>query len=621
MKLSLAQKFLIPSVLTAALGMTLLTSIAFIQFQKTVTNTVNAGVYQTVESLATFINSWLGDRKLDLQTLSRDSLYSKALKNDAETAANRKAANEELSQIFKQYKFYEQISFFDLKGDTICSSKAEMINKINVADRDYFKHALGGKFFISDAMESKITGNPIIVISGPIKDGEKITGVIISVIDIGHFDANFLRPVKVGKTGYAYMVGRDGLFLAHPQKNLIMKFDVNKTEFGKKMLAGSSGYIEYKWEGVDKIVTFKKIDLVGWYVAVTADVKDINSSVTQIAIVNIILAVVLILFTGIVILVIAASVAGPLKSIIKALAQGSHQVAAASQQLSSGSQQISEGASQQASALEEISASIEQISSMTLQNADNAKKADTMMAGTEALAQKGGDAVCNMSGAINKIKTSSDSTAKIIKTIDEIAFQTNLLALNAAVEAARAGEAGKGFAVVAEEVRNLAMRSAEAAKTTASLIEEGQQNADNGVKVTEEVAESFRLISEKIKTVKSLVSQVATASEEQAKGLSQVTSALGQMETVTQSNAGNAEQSAAASQELYSMSQQLNTVISDLSVLISGNKSDVFEKNILSASAHVIDDHHKNHSSAKNKKHLSSSEKIIPLDDLDEINK
>ncbi len=271
-------------------------------------------------------------------------------------------------------------------------------------------------------------------------------------------------------------------------------------------------------------------------------------------------------------LLITRGINAALKQVIDGLANGSEQVSAASLQVSSSSQQLAEGSSEQASSLEEISSSLEEMTSMTRQNSENARQADSFSQEAKKTAENGAEAMNRMSEAINKIKSSSDETAKIVKTIDEIAFQTNLLALNAAVEAARAGEAGMGFAVVAEEVRNLAQRSAEAAKNTASLIEESQVNADNGVAVSNDVESTLLEIVERVGKVTNLVGEVTAASEEQTQGINQINAAVSQMDQVTQSTAANAEESASASEELSSQAAELNDMVQILSHMVDGDK-------------------------------------------------
>ena len=250
------------------------------------------------------------------------------------------------------------------------------------------------------------------------------------------------------------------------------------------------------------------------------------------------------------------------------LGDGSSQVAAASSQVSASSQSLAQGASEQAAALEETGASLNEMSSMTRRNAETAQQAATLAGEAKTAADNGNDAMRKMSDAIGEIQKSAAETAKIIKVIDEIAFQTNLLALNAAVEAARAGEAGKGFAVVAEEVRNLAMRSAEAAKNTSSLIEQSVQNSRNGVTISEEVARTLGEITTAATKVSALISEIAAASSEQAQGIEQVNSAVTQMDKVTQSNAANAEESASASEELSAQAEQMRGVVAELMALV-----------------------------------------------------
>jgi methyl-accepting chemotaxis protein len=243
------------------------------------------------------------------------------------------------------------------------------------------------------------------------------------------------------------------------------------------------------------------------------------------------------------------------------VAVGAEQVASASGQVSTGSQALAQGSSEQASSLEEISSSLQEMASMTKQNAANATEAKSLTDAGQASAVRGADSMQKLSGAMDKIKASSDATAKIVKTIDEIAFQTNLLALNAAVEAARAGDAGKGFAVVAEEVRNLAMRSAEAAKNTANMIEDSVKNADEGVTLNQEVIKNLEEINDQIKKVGEVMGEIAAASEQQSQGVEQVNTAVEQMNQVTQQNAASAEESASASEEMTSQATEMKALV------------------------------------------------------------
>jgi len=271
--------------------------------------------------------------------------------------------------------------------------------------------------------------------------------------------------------------------------------------------------------------------------------------------------------------VIISGTTRTLTGIATALADGSNQVVSAATQVASSSQSLAEGASEQAASLEETSASLEEISSMTKRNADNAHKAKELSSQTRHAADTGAADMEQMKLAMNAIKTSSGEVAKIVKNIDEIAFQTNILALNAAVEAARAGEAGAGFAVVADEVRNLAQRSAKAAKETAEKIEDAIAKSEHGVQVSGQVAKSLGEIVVKARSVDELVAEIAAASQEQNQGISEINTALTQMDRVTQSNAATAEESAAASQELTAQAAAQQDAVASLTAMVSGSKS------------------------------------------------
>jgi hypothetical protein len=283
------------------------------------------------------------------------------------------------------------------------------------------------------------------------------------------------------------------------------------------------------------------------------------------------LGVVVVSFTMAIVMV-RRNVVRPVKQVADNLALTFESTVVGVQEIANISQSLAEGAGEQAASLEETGASLVEMSSMTKNNADNAVRAKDLANQARQAADLGMTDMQAMDQAIQMIKTSSADIAKIIKTIDEIAFQTNILALNAAVEAARAGEAGMGFAVVADEVRNLAQRSAQAARETADKIEGAIAKTDQGVLVSTKVSQALQEIVTKVRQVDELVAEVAAASSEQSHGIEQVNTAVSQMEKVTQSNATSAEESAHAVQELNAQAAALKTAVTELQLLVNSTE-------------------------------------------------
>lgn len=264
----------------------------------------------------------------------------------------------------------------------------------------------------------------------------------------------------------------------------------------------------------------------------------------------------------------AQTVIRPLRKAVEANRTISQYLSSAAVQFSSSSKNIADGASEQAEGLAQTTSNLEQITSMTKTNAQNAQEANRLAAEARQKAEKGRQAIEKMNEAIENIQKSSEGTAKIMKVIDEIAFQTNLLALNAAVEAARAGEAGKGFAVVAEEVRNLALKSAEAAQNTSALIEKAIGQAKNGVTIVGEVRQTLSDIGNSVTKTAQIIQEIAQAGSEQVKGVEQIFTAVNQIDQITQQNASSAEESASSSVELEYQARCLQQTVYDLLALI-----------------------------------------------------
>ncbi|MBC2604547.1 methyl-accepting chemotaxis protein [Pelagicoccus albus] len=270
---------------------------------------------------------------------------------------------------------------------------------------------------------------------------------------------------------------------------------------------------------------------------------------------------------------IANRISVPLHRVIERLQARSDQIAHASAQIASAGKSLADGASSQAASIEETAASLEEINSMTRRNANSAQRADTLMKNSQAKVEQAEQSMGELNDAMNAILGSSEETSKIVKTIDEIAFQTNLLALNAAVEAARAGEAGSGFAVVADEVRALATRAAASARSTSELIEKTLSNVTLGSNLVQGAKSSIYELVDSSTQATAMVSEIASASSEQATGIAQVGEAISQIESVTQQNTASAEESASAASELDIQSEGVQEVVRELVVLVRSKGS------------------------------------------------
>lgn len=277
--------------------------------------------------------------------------------------------------------------------------------------------------------------------------------------------------------------------------------------------------------------------------------------------------------TGLFFVILTRSVIKPINGIVRGMREGSEQVGDAAQQVSSAAHQVAEGATEQAASLQETASALQEMSSMTRANADKADQANQIAEQAREAARNSDQIMAQLTTAMDGIDNSSAQISKIIKVIEEIAFQTNLLALNAAVEAARAGDHGKGFAVVAGEVRNLALRAAEAARETTTLIDNSVQNAKQGTAVASAVGESLTTISNDVSRIADLLNAINRGSKEQASGVDQINTAVSQMNGVTQQNAAGAEESASAAEEMSAQAAYLRKSVDNLAGMVNGGCS------------------------------------------------
>lgn len=356
--------------------------------------------------------------------------------------------------------------------------------------------------------------------------------------------------------------------------NLGTKSDAYQPIMNKETYVGSANILGIPYLTIYEPIISRSNELIGiFYVGIPMnEVNSIMAASRNRLIRNSVLFLALILLSAaFVAIVFSNSINNLLNSIIDKIVSGSEQLNESSNQLSGASQSLAESSSEQAASLQQTTSSLEEISSQTRQTTQNVSEAEREMeTNAKPMVESGMHSMEQMITAMERIEQSSLETSKIIKTIDDIAFQTNLLALNAAVEAARAGEAGKGFAVVAEEVRNLAQRSAEAAKNTSELIQDSQTNSKEGTSLAREMGEKLKLIAESAGKVHTLVREISVAAKEQQTGIEEMSTVMHEMDKTVQGNASSSEETASAAEELSSQAAEMNTVVAELQQLVGG---------------------------------------------------
>jgi len=566
MRWNLRNKFLIPTIASLILGLGLTIFISYRSAENALRKQIEVNLSNLSARTAGQLTSWVDGIQHEAITWAQFPSLLEALIADSSVTA----ANHTLRVVTQNFAYFESTSLVNIEGNVIASDIESNIGNINLSDRAYFHEALQGETVISQALKSKATGDPVFTVATPIYSEMSVVGAFVGAVSLDYFAREFIDPVTIGETGYMYMLDQDGIVLAHPNRESILTMNVKDYDFGIDLLAGRQGVINYNWEGSEKQVAYNRVEGPEWVIAASADMEELLVNVRNVAKATISIGLVVIILATVIIFLIARSVTNPIRHLIQELRHGSEQVSAASGQVSASSQELAKGSSEQAASMEETSTGLEEMASMTRQNAEGAKMANALARETKEASERGVSSMKQMQTAIENVEKSSDETAKIIKTIDEIAFQTNLLALNAAVEAARAGEAGQGFAVVAEEVRSLAQRAAEAAKDTSELIENSRETSKRSVGIVEEVDNALEEISSKAVKVNELVEEISAASDEQTHGIEQLNQATAQVDEVTQTMASTAEESAAASEQLNSQAEALLHAIGQLYTVVEG---------------------------------------------------
>ncbi len=475
---------------------------------------------------------------------------------------------------------YEVVYMTDLEGKIYADSKDFSLQGMDVSDRRYFQAAKEGRAYIGSVIRSRASERFVIPFAAPVfspDNPEQVTSIICFVLYTDML-ADKITGVKLGRTGYAYMVDATGLCMIHPRTELMLELDISQLKgfeaSWQKIWKQPAGVAYYRFEGKDKIAGFARVSMTDWMVMVCQEIQDYTTPMRELRQTIVWwVGLPLIAIVGFLVVWFSGRLSRPIMGVITGLSQHSEQLDAAASAVSGSSQQLAEGTSRQAASMEQTSATLEEITAMTRQNADNAGQAESIVKGSVADMTSAGRSISAITDSMEAISQASENTQRIISAINDIASQTNLLSLNAAVEAARAGEAGQGFAVVAEEVRKLAQKSAESVNNSAAIVEAILERIQGGQSLVAEANTAFARVEKGAHQLETLMGEIAAASDEQRHGLDQINTAVLEIEEIIQQNAANAQELASASQQMKSQSGHLRQFVHRLIRLVGRVKS------------------------------------------------
>ncbi len=590
----------------------------------------NNSMSQVVAQVATEMENWLADREADATFLSQNQFVSDALEGKSTAPA------EKLLQDFHNLNpVYENVFIADTKG-TLFVMSVSSNQRINIAEipeyRQNYEKAREGKAWFSNVGKSPASGRPVVLVTVPVMKNGVFMGILGTPVELTYFAESYVKKIKIGQTGYVYIVDGSGLVIAHPnEKNIMTSFA--DYDFFKVFTKERNGSTEYLWEGKMTVAHFATLEKTGYIIASRASkdeflsgVKMILYTLVTIGVLALIAVVLIILWIMNLIFKTLNKVTDRLKDIsqgegdltqrinytnsdeigelskwfnlfvekiqqlIKQVKDSTEQVGNASEQISSASEQLASGAEEQQSQLSEVATSMEEMSAMILESSKNAAETQENSKATKEAANEGESTVKETVQGIEKVaqitedavrqiamlEQRSNEIGEVIQVIDEIADQTNLLALNANIEAARAGEAGRGFAVVADEVRKLAERTVKATSEIGEKIKIIQSDVKNSVDAMNKVAAQStgsQAIAAKagtaLKRIGELVNEVTQAVVHIASAADEQSSGAEEISKNIETVSTVAKEAASSAQELAASSEQLNQEVKGLTNLIS----------------------------------------------------
>ncbi|MCP3940205.1 MAG: methyl-accepting chemotaxis protein [Desulfobacteraceae bacterium] len=590
MKLTLKQKLIIPTVIMILIGMGTLSVVSFIQSKNALQNSIIGQLENRTDATAAMLASWMAERRLNVESWTREKTFPGAVDSSWVDAYTRKKASNRLVDLKKAYIMYEDICLADSSGNVVSSSNPELVNNFNIGKKDFFTRAFAGQLYVTSLFKSPKTGLPVFVIAAPIHMADKVYGIIFVYTDFSVFSKDFIDPVKIGQSGYAYVLNDAGIAVTYPVKPEIFTLDISKTPAWKTMISAPDGLIESVINHRDILSAYKRIPEPRAIISITAMKDEILRPVAILGKTSLISTLLISLVAAAIIYLITRSLTGSVNQVVEGLkdavqGQGdltkriqvrskdeigelarwfnefvqaiqavvvdvstnatqlnnaSDNLNQISQIMARGAELTSEKAHKAACAGEEMSIDMVSVAAAMEEASTNlnmvASASEEMSATINEIAGNTqtariitGEAVQQIGQTLVKVNALGISAKKIggvVESITDISEQVNLLALNATIEAARAGEAGRGFAVVANEIKVLASQTADAADQITDRVGSIQNDTQDTIVEITGISKVADNVNEIVSTIAAAVEQQSITTNEITNNVSQATQGI-----------------------------------------------------------------------------------------------